>query len=140
VNVVTPDCNVSFCQINVQANQNGTCNQGNVPVSVMVSAVNPGNAGFTIMVDGQSVSGNPFQYQGANTTVTIQVPGDGSSHSIVARDVQDNSCTNTAQVLTTDCNLPCQISNLMVSAGQSVTHTVQVRDFDFNPQHISINT
>ncbi len=140
VNLVTPDCNVSFCQLNVQANQNGACNQGSVPVSVTVSAINPGNAGFIVLVDGQPVNGNPFQYQGANTTVNIQVVGDGSSHSIIVRDVEDNACTNTAQVTTSDCNLPCQISNLQVSAGQSVTHTVQVRDFDFNPQHISINT
>src|SRR5690606_31112172 len=108
--------------------------------SVVVSAINPGNAGFNITVDGQPAIGNPFQYQGANTTVTIPVIGDGGSHTIVVTDIEDNTCTNSAPVTTTDCNVPCQINNLTVSAGQSVTHTVQVRDFDFNPQHISINT
>src|SRR5690606_14702582 len=78
-------------------------------------------------------------YDGTNTSLEIQVIGDGLSHTISILDADDNSCFSTTEVTTTNCNLPCQISNLTVSAGQSVTHTVEVRDFDFNPQHISIN-
>ena len=136
-----PDCGAApSCNLSLSATENGPCNpSNNVPVEVIITAINEGQSGFNILVDGQPDPGNPYSYTpGGTTTIQIDVPGDGQSHTITAEDIDDNACSGSTDILTTNCTIPCALSNLSASTGSSVTHSVLVEDFQFTPQNITI--
>ncbi|MCG8326505.1 MAG: PKD domain-containing protein, partial [Chitinophagales bacterium] len=138
-----PDCGAApTCSLSVTAVESGACNAANqVPVNLTVNAINPGNAGFNVFVDGAPASGNPYTYNGSGvTTVTINVAGDGQSHTIEVVDLEDAGCSATTTITTTDCSIPCVLSNLTASTGSSAIHTVEVLDFDFSPANITITS
>ncbi|PHI17924.1 hypothetical protein CEQ90_20610, partial [Lewinellaceae bacterium SD302] len=136
--VTTPDCDASTCQIsNLTATETGGC-QVNQSVSVTVSFAQSGGSagGYQLRLDGGLIGTYP--YAGAMTTQTIDVAGDGQPHLIEVRDVEDAACTATTTITTTDCSIPCGLSNLSASTGGGTVHQVEVRDFDFLPEQITI--
>ena len=137
-NITTPDCNAPTCQLTASAVENGGCDANdNVPVEVTVNDVGGSANGFSVAVDGQNV-GN-FSYSGNGTTiVTINVIGDGNAHSIEIIDADDPNCNATTSVTTTNCVIPCSLSNLNATTGNPVTEVIFVEDFVFNPANLTI--
>ncbi|MCB0565938.1 MAG: PKD domain-containing protein [Phaeodactylibacter sp.] len=138
-----PDCGAApACSISVSAAQAGGCGAGNqVPAELSINAVNGGASGFNVYIDGNLAPGGPFNYNlSGPALITINVPGDGQSHSIEVQDLADAGCTAATNLVTTDCTAPCLISNLMASTGSSTVHTVNVEDFAFNPRDITITS
>lgn len=138
-----PDCGVApGCSISVAASLAGGCSPtSQVPVELSVNAVNGGASGFDVYVDGNLVSGGPFAYNpAAAAVVTVDVPGDGLSHTLEVRDIDTPGCNSSAAIITPDCSMPCLISNLSLSTGNSIVHTVLVEDFAFNPKHLTITS
>jgi plastocyanin len=138
--VTTADCNGGgnpVCTIAVTASIAGACSAGNVPVQLNVTATN-NSATFSVTVDGNAAGS--FNY--SNPNVIINIPGNGANHVIVVTDSSDPACTAITSIITTDCSLPCAISNLSASVasggGSGMTHIVQVEDFQFNPNVINI--
>ncbi|NBC07710.1 MAG: PKD domain-containing protein, partial [Bacteroidetes bacterium] len=110
---------------------------GTVPVEVTVTDAGGGAAGFELSVDG-TVEGT-YAYGGSGTTtVTVDIAGDGQAHDITVTDIADPACTASTSVTTTDCSIPCSITNLAAGTGSSTVHTVFVEDFVFNPASITI--
>lgn len=135
----TPDCgSAPSCSLTLSAMQSGSCSNNEVPYDITVSDINGGNS-FTVTVDGNAVPGSPFNYNSSGSTVlTINVPGDGMSHSIEVTDSDDANCTDNLSVTTPDCSVPCTITGIQITTGQAALHTVDVVDFDFQPSSISI--
>ena len=138
--VTTSDCNGGgnpVCTISVSAAVAGACSGNNVPVALTVTA-NNNSTTYSVTVDG-SPSGT-FNYN--NPNVTVNVPGNGQSHTIVVTDSGDPACTATTSIVTPNCSLPCSVSNLtasVASGGQGGSiHTVNVEDFQFNPNVVNI--
>ncbi|MEO5906085.1 MAG: plastocyanin/azurin family copper-binding protein, partial [Saprospiraceae bacterium] len=134
--VTTSDCGGGgnpICTISVSASVSGGCVNNNVPVLLDVNATNNG-ASFTAFLDGVNV--DTFSY---SATVNITVPGDGNAHTIVVTDIDDPACTASASITTPDCTLPCGITISELGFGTNSTHTVQVQDFQFSPEEITIN-
>ncbi len=141
-----PDCGQGggnpVCSISGSVGNYGTCTNLNVTASLTVTVAN-GGTGFNVNIDGGP---NSFHaYTGNITTVTITLPGDGLSHAIEITDDTDPTCATITNTVTPDCNLPCTITNLVatVSNGSGgptgVIHTVNVEDFQFNPNTINIS-
>ncbi len=140
-NFLAPNCGAApACSLSVTAQQNGGCTTGNqIPYELTVNAINPGANGFEALIDGVAAPNGPFTYgTGGITTLIVDVPGDGASHTIVVQDVADSACSGNTSVTTTDCTIPCAITNLTASTGGSAVHTVNVEDFAFSPQSITI--
>ena len=136
VTITTPDCSGGgngACEISVSPAISGGCTNGLVPVTLNVTANNQSNS-FTVTVDGQP--GGTFLY---SEPAVVNIAGDGQAHTIVITDAEDPACTATASITTTDCSLPCSIQISEINFGQSIQHTVQVQDFQFSPQEISVN-
>lgn len=136
-----PDCGQApQCALEVTASEVSTCDPQNmVEVQLDISSVNGGPSGFNVFLNGISVIGTPFMYQaGGQTQLIIQVPGDGGTHQVTVEDIQDQGCFAEVSLVTTDCSLGCGITNLQAVTGSSVTHIVNVEDFQFNPAHITI--
>ncbi|GAB4244436.1 MAG: hypothetical protein Kow0027_04150 [Saprospiraceae bacterium] len=138
--IVTPNCNAPPCQLTVTAVENGPCNANDeVPVDVTVTVVGAGNQGFNVKIDGVLSPGSPYTYNASGpTTVTVDLAGDGQSHTILVEDVQDPTCNASTSLTTTNCTIPCTLTNLTASTGSSQTHVVEVKDFEFVPKHITI--
>ncbi|MBR9921284.1 MAG: PKD domain-containing protein [Bacteroidetes bacterium] len=136
---LAPDCGAApACSLSVTAVENGPCSaQDEVPVDLTVNAINPGPNGFTVSVDGVPQGSYPYDASGS-TMVTIQVPGDGQSHTITVTDQDDSQCTGSTTITTTNCTIPCSISNVSATAGAAATHVVLVEDFQFTPANITI--
>ena len=135
--LTTPDCNAPTCSLDVSAQEAGGCSNGTVPAEVTVTDAGGGASGFELTVDG-SVEGT-YAYSGNGTTVvTVNVAGDGQAHTITVTDIDDPTCTASTNITTTDCSIPCSITNLAASTGSSTVHTVFVEDFVFNPAAITI--
>ncbi|MEO6132284.1 MAG: plastocyanin/azurin family copper-binding protein, partial [Saprospiraceae bacterium] len=124
----TPPCSISF------TTSIGSCTNGNVPVTIDVTAVNNA-ATYTVTVDGQNAG--TFNY--SLPTITINIAGNGQPHTIIVTDSTNPACTASAQVTTTDCSLPCNLTIANVSFGTNITHHIQVQDFQFSPSVVSIN-
>ena len=140
-NFLAPNCGAApTCSLSVTAQQNGGCAAGNfIPYELTVNAINPGANGFDVLIDGTPALNGPFTYSaGGITTVIVDVPGDGVSHTITVEDVADNACSTNTNVTTADCTIPCALTNLSASTGGSAVHTVNVEDFAFSPQSITI--
>jgi plastocyanin len=139
----TPDCNAPVaCNISMFASAAGSCNANNaIPYTITVTDVNGGTGGFNLFVDGVGVN-NPHTYHASGTTIlnNIPVPGDGGMHTIMVTNAAGANCSDTAMVTTTMCGTMCMFMNLVSSIGTPATHLVEVKDFAFLPQHISITT
>ncbi len=138
-NYLAPDCGAApACSLQVSAVESGACNASDqVPVTLTISAINAGSSGFTVLINGNSVGTYSYDPSGT-TTVTVNAPGNGQVQDIVVRDNDDNTCSGTTSITTTNCTIPCSISNLTALTGSSTTHTVEVRDFDFSPVNLTI--
>jgi len=140
VSLTAPDCGFTLpCSLNAMASVVSGCNDNQqVEVMIHTEAQNMG-AGFTATIDGVPLSGSPFAYgtMGMNM-LTAMVNGNGGAHTFVAQDTSYPDCTATATFTTPNCALPCSIANLSVSTGTAVTHIVQVQDFQFAPQNITV--
>ncbi|SEQ61700.1 cupredoxin domain-containing protein, partial [Neolewinella agarilytica] len=140
--ITAPDCGQApTCSLFLSAEETGFCRpdyQVNVALSVM--AVNAGNSGFNVLLDGNLVAGSPFAYvSGGNTNLDILVPGDGQNHSITVTDADDATCSATSSLTTTNCTIPCELTNLTATTGVAGTiHIVDVEDFVFSPRDITI--
>ncbi len=139
-NVTTPNCIGSNPQCSIAFTTSmGSCSNGNVPVTIDVTAMNNA-ATYTVKIDGQNAG--TFNYN--LPTITVNVIGNGQSHTIVVTDSADPACTASAQVTTPDCNVPCAITNLIASVpsgngGPSgIIHDVNVEDFQFNPSVVNM--
>ncbi|MFQ5447756.1 MAG: plastocyanin/azurin family copper-binding protein, partial [Saprospiraceae bacterium] len=142
-NFTAPDCGAApTCSLSITAVENGPCTANDdVPVDVTVTAINPGNQGFNIKVDGVLTPGSPYTYAASGpTTVTVDVAGDGQPHDLQAIDVADPTCNATTTLTTTNCAIPCSLTNLTASTGSSATHVVTVNDNFFEPKHVIITT
>ena len=117
---LAPDCGAEpSCSLSLSAVETGGCDQSNnVAVEVTINAINEGASGFNLLIDG--VSAGTFDYDpGGTTVVTLDVAGDGLDHTIEAQDVEDQSCNASTSITTTDCAIPCSISNLTAVTGSS---------------------
>ncbi len=135
-----PDCGAApTCSMSVSAQQNGGCNVANqIEVSVQINSVNGGAAGFEVLFDGVA-SGGPYVYSATGvTTVSIFVPGDGQSHTISARDLNTPTCEGSTLFVAPDCSTPCNLGNITAATGGGITHIVEVQDFQFVPQNLTI--
>jgi len=139
-----PDCNQGggnpVCSMALTLGQLSGCDASqNVMLDITVTATN-GGSGFNLSIDGGTSTF--YSYTGPNTIVTISLPGDGQVHTITVTDDVDGSCTDSKTITSTDCNLPCAISNLIATVGGNgnggVVHTVNVQDFIFNPSVVNI--
>ncbi|MCO6489784.1 MAG: PKD domain-containing protein [Phaeodactylibacter sp.] len=136
-----PDCGAApACSVSLSASQAGGCSPANeVPVELSVSAVNGGPSGFNVYVDGNLVPNGPFDYNlSGPASATINVTGDGLSHAIEVRDIDDPTCNSSITLVTQNCDISCSFTNLNVATGSSLIHTVLVEDFAFNPSNIAI--
>ena len=138
--ITTPDCNASVCQLTLAASQNGGCAGSAVPVEINITDVGGGAGGFNLWIDGNLVGGSPFAYDASGTTIITQnINGDGLSHDIEIADLNDASCTAAVMLTTQDCTQPCALTNLNIAIGNPVLHVVEVLDFQFSPQDITVN-
>ncbi|RMF02894.1 MAG: PKD domain-containing protein, partial [Bacteroidetes bacterium] len=67
--------------------------------------------------------------------------GDGQSHTIQVQDVDTPDCSAETTLTTTNCAIPCSLSNLQLQvAGGSggIVHIVEVQDFVFVPANLSL--
>ncbi|GJM34752.1 MAG: hypothetical protein DHS20C18_37530 [Saprospiraceae bacterium] len=140
--VTTPDCNASTCQLGLETQEETGCDDNNnVTLQLTITDMGGGASGFQVLVDG-NVEGT-YAYSGSGATFVSQtLPGDGQSHLIEVRDIDDPSCSANQSILTTDCSAPCELSNLEISIGGSggpVVHTIEVLDFEFQPRDLIIN-
>ncbi|MCB0705857.1 MAG: PKD domain-containing protein, partial [Saprospiraceae bacterium] len=138
---IAPDCGAApACSLSVTAQENGPCSAlDEVPVDLVINAINPGPNGFNVLVDGVFDGNYPYNPSGT-TEITIQVAGDGANHTIVVTDQDDSQCTATVMLSTTNCTIPCIISNVQAAAGAGATHVVFVEDFVFTPANIVITS
>lgn len=137
ITVVTPDCSGGGnpeCMISLNPMVSGGCNNSLVPVTLNVTAINNAPT-FSVAIDGQPFG--TFNY--SDPTVFVNIAGDGQSHTIVITDANDPACTATSQITTPDCALPCSITISDLSFGENISHTVQVQDFQYSPEVITIN-
>lgn len=136
-----PDCGATpVCSLGITAMEVTGCNLENeVGVEIALVSVNGGNLGFNVYVDGNALPGNPFNYaDGGLTNLMLSITGDGLNHTIMVQDVENNTCSAETTLITTDCFLPCAITNLTATTGNSLTQVVYVEDFQFSPSSISI--
>jgi plastocyanin len=141
-NINSPDCGAApTCSLGLQLSQSSGCNaQNEVTVECVITDINGGASGFVITVDGIQVAG-PVTYDASGISATaVQVLGDGQSHIVVAQDIDNVDCFAEANITTENCTIPCSLSNLGLTTGSPVTHTVEVRDFEFLPKHSTIAT
>jgi len=106
--------------------------------SFTVSAGSP--LGYNIFVDGAQWNNTPIPYQdptGVNMG-SISLPGDEMTHLITFQDMETDFCAFTRAVTTGLCGAGCTVENLMANVGLGVIHEVEVRDFDFLPQEITV--
>jgi plastocyanin/PKD repeat protein len=138
VEFTTENCNPD-CLIALATNQTSACDDfGNVMYDAIVEVENQGDNGFELQFDGMPVNGSPFNYDGNSTTVSFEIQGDGSAHQLIVFDQDDNSCSDTIIVNVPDCTSSCAISDLIFDVGVPVVHIVEVQDFVFEPQDITI--
>ncbi len=136
-NIITPDCGGGGnpgCSVTLNPVVNGGCNAGQVNVLLNVSAINNSST-YSVTVDGQAAG--TFNYN--NSTAAVNITGNGLSHTIVITDSAEPSCTATANIATPNCSLPCGITIQEIAFGTNGSHTVQVQDFQFSPEEITIN-
>ena len=145
-NYLAPDCNQGggnpVCSMSVNTGNVSACDTNDeVAVEVIVDISN-GGSGFNLTLDANAPIF--FNYNGNQTTVSINIPGDGLSHSIVVEDDIDTSCSANTSITTTDCTVPCSITNVVATppsgngTPSGIFHTVNVEDFQFTPSVISI--
>ncbi|MBL7791053.1 MAG: PKD domain-containing protein [Saprospiraceae bacterium] len=139
--LTTPDCNATTCQVAVDAQVSGPCNDGTqIPVIVTVNSLGGSSGGFVLWSDGVVL--DTFLYDTiGSTTVNTLLAGDGQPHTFIATDLSVSACSDTISIITPDCELPCQLSNLQIIAagnGNPTTHTVEVRDFEFVPRDLIV--
>ncbi|MCB0707556.1 MAG: PKD domain-containing protein, partial [Saprospiraceae bacterium] len=70
------------------------------------------------------------------------VAGDGGNHIIGVRDIDDPSCLDQIAISTSNCSLPCSISDIslvLIGGNDPVIHTVAVEDFEFVPKDIEVS-
>lgn len=139
--ISTPDCNASTCQLTTSAEVTGPCNENeNINLQLTVEDVNGGSSGFRVRIDGEITDGSPYLYDPSGTTVVNELlSGDGQQHTILVEDLEDGSCSAGDNILLPDCSLVCQIYELEVIQDQAVKHTIEVRDFEFFPTHLSVS-
>ena len=74
-----------------------------VMVTVSFDVTSNGTSGYEIFVDGTLIGS--FTYQtGSAQTATINIAGDGNSHAIEVRDIDDITCSANTSLVTADCN------------------------------------
>lgn len=140
---LSPDCGaVPLCQLSISAWEVEGCNaQGKVMISLEVNGINPVASTFQVLLDGVPSTSGPYFYgQGGVTTLSFSLPGDGLEHRIEVVDSQDDQCRASTVLQTTNCSIPCQLSGLVLSAGEAVIHQVEVQDFAFSPSQVEIKT
>ncbi|HUR31703.1 MAG TPA: plastocyanin/azurin family copper-binding protein, partial [Saprospiraceae bacterium] len=137
VTVTTPDCSGGGnpeCVISFSPAITGGCVNGLVSVALNVTGLNNAST-YTVTIDGTSAGS--FNYN--NSSAAVNVIGNGLPHTIVVTDSGDPACTASSVITTTDCSLPCSIAITELSFGTNISHTVQVQDFQFSPEEITIN-
>lgn len=117
VNFVAPDCG-GPCGLAVQIQQTSPCDANDeVGYTMTVTAVNQGDSGFNVLLDGAFLPGSPFAYgASSSTTLTFKLPGDGQNHTILIYDTDSLACSASAVVQTPICaGEPCSIGDLVAS-------------------------
>lgn len=140
-----PDCGQGggnpVCSISGSVGAFGSCINMNVTTNLTVNVSN-GGSGFLVSIDGGPNTSYP--YTGATTTIPVTLAGDGNNHTVEITDNADPGCSALINVITPDCTLPCSISNLSATVASGtggssgIVHTVNVEDFQFNPDVINI--
>ncbi len=80
------------------------CNaQGEVMVNVSFDVTSNGTNGYEVLVDGTQAG--VFSYVGGSAqSANVHVPGDGMSHMIEVKDLDEPTCTASTNIVTADCN------------------------------------
>jgi len=130
--ITNPKCNLSQvvsafdcegtmpCNVNVSAYQISRCNESNsVSYTVDVNAIGYSSEGFSVLLDGAFTLDTLQVDSTGFATGTYTLLGDGLSHSITVRDLGTNNCSDVAMLTVSDCDAPCNLSDLtLLSATQ----------------------
>ena len=91
--------------VTVQAN----CTNGQVSVGLSFTAAGGGFNGYEVLVDGNLAGSFAYDASG-NNSISVQVAGDGQSHTLTVRDADNPNCLNVTTITTPDCNASaCQL-------------------------------
>ncbi len=137
--IFTPNCDAMTCQISLFAEEVGPCENDSVWVEVTINDLGGGASGFTLTAFGEV---DTFNYSGTGTTIVeYLIPGNGGTYYFLAEDLEHSNCQEIVQITTSDCLLPCELTNLELygGGGNPTTHIVEVKDFEFDPQIIEVN-
>ncbi|MFQ5448778.1 MAG: plastocyanin/azurin family copper-binding protein, partial [Saprospiraceae bacterium] len=117
------------------------CENGLVQVAVSFSVTSGSAGGYNVFVDGEPYPGGPFAYDDptGQNLLFLQIAGDGTIHTITVQDTETSFCAATTQITLPECNAGCEITGLSVEFPTPVTHTVEVKDFEFVPKTLMIN-
>ena len=92
---------------------NPSCENGQASVEVNFTANGPGSA-YQIWVDGMLYPGSPYNYASTpEQQQLIELNGDGQSHAVQVRDLDDPACFVNGIVSLPDCsttNPPCNLN------------------------------
>ncbi|MEZ4888414.1 MAG: PKD domain-containing protein [Chitinophagales bacterium] len=117
------------------------CENDEMTVQLDFEAINGGDVGFNVYVDGSLLPESPYPYDnssGVNSQI-IRLEGDGAVHTVTVQDVESVICADNAQLFLPQCGAACEISNISASVNEGKKHTIEVRDFDFFPANLTVN-
>lgn len=140
VSVNTPNCNfVPPCNIVATAGAISACSGNNVTVPITITSQNTGNQGFNVKINNILYQGSPFPYNASGITqLNLNLVGNGTTQSIEISDATANTCKSTLSVVTPNCTIPTSITNLTANTGAGVSHTIEVKDFEFVPKNQNV--
>ena len=123
---------------NITASQ--TCVNNKARVQLRFSVTNGSNDGYRVFIDGSLYQTAPFSYQNVmgSNEVSLLLDADGEEHIVTVQDLQNNICAASAFVTLPTCGVQCVMSNVQVNFDEPNLHIVEVRDFDFLPQDITV--
>ncbi|MDQ3016045.1 MAG: PKD domain-containing protein, partial [Bacteroidota bacterium] len=132
-----PMCNTSSCVLNLTQVSVSACMGNTVTLNVAFTS-NQSLAAFNVYKDGLKL--NPLSLttaaNGSGTYSTLIV-GNGITSNIIVQFVENTSCSASQSVVIPSCAGPCLISSFVVGQGGSI-HTVEVKDFAFEPATIDV--
>jgi plastocyanin/PKD repeat protein len=139
--ITTPDCNASVCMLNASATIDGECDEnGFIPININIDHSGTGSGGFQVLIDGILTEESPYNYDTSGSTIIQEsILGDGLQHTILVVDLDNPDCISGTNIELPDCSVPCQIFSVTASTGIPSKHIVEVRDFSFHPQHLTIS-
>jgi len=125
----TPNCDENACSIESIEVMQENCADQQFFVDLKINAINEGNAGYKVLVDGELYN----EYDYSDDYITIG-PFAGDGNTIYAVVVQDNEypyCSNVVAIGPVDCVAECSIYELTAEPLECDTDTTYALKIDF---------